>query len=312
MDVGPPPSMVCVSNITDWALEKISSGYAAGTMRAYANTLSCFQNFAADNGLPSRLPLTFNVLLEFIRFLDKKYSNSTINSMVSAISFYHKINNLEDPTKNFVIIRLLKSVGFKATKVALLPLTKSLLSQVIEVFNDLLPYYDYYLMSAIFILGYQGAFRLGELVKSNDLKHTIMLENISFIQKGDSMHLVVKMMSFKHSVEPTSLVICEQANVLCSVRAVKNFLVLRGSTKGPLFLDCRGNPVTRDQVVSVLKTSIEKLGLDPNLFNGHSLRIGRTTDLAKDGFSALRIKQVGRWKSNAFHKYIRDSSVPPS
>ena len=93
---------------------------------------------------------------------------------------------------------------------------------------------------------------------------------------------------------------------------MKNFLVLRGSTKGPLFLDCRGNPVTRDQVVSVLKTSIEKLGLDPNLFNGHSLRIGRTTDLAKDGFSALRIKQVGRWKSNAFHKYIRDSSVPPS
>lgn len=40
-------------------------------------------------------------------------------------------------------------------------------------------------------------------------------------------------------------------------------------------------------------------------FRPHSFRIGRATDLAKQGVSESEIKALGRWESRAFQNYIR-------
>ena len=53
------------------------------------------------------------------------------------------------------------------------------------------------------------------------------------------------------------------------------------------------------------KKSIKKLNLDCRLYNTHSFRIGRCSDLLKMGVPIEKIKLMGRWKSNAVFKYVR-------
>ena len=55
----------------------------------------------------------------------------------------------------------------------------------------------------------------------------------------------------------------------------------------------------------VLKRAIKAIGLDPNLYSIHSMRLGRGTDLEKQGISIPLIKKIGRWKSNAVYKYLK-------
>ena len=73
----------------------------------------------------------------------------------------------------------------------------------------------------------------------------------------------------------------------------------------PLFIFRDGSPVRPQHARSVLKMALKNLQLDPSLYNTHSFRIGRATDLFKKGFSLEQIKQYGRWKSNAIYKYLR-------
>ncbi len=46
-----------------------------------------------------------------------------------------------------------------------------------------------------------------------------------------------------------------------------------------------------------------------NLFHTHSFRIGRATSWAQLGFTNEQILNMGRWRSDAYKKYIRPSMV---
>ena len=54
---------------------------------------------------------------------------------------------------------------------------------------------------------------------------------------------------------------------------------------------------------------IKFCGLNPARYKGHSFRIGAASHAADRGLSDAQIRVLGRWKSNAFHRYIRIPSV---
>ncbi|KAK6173009.1 hypothetical protein SNE40_016550 [Patella caerulea] len=54
-----------------------------------------------------------------------------------------------------------------------------------------------------------------------------------------------------------------------------------------------------------LQYSLKWAGLDSNRYKGHSFRIGGATTALMMGINERTIQQLGRWKSNAFQKYIR-------
>ena len=56
----------------------------------------------------------------------------------------------------------------------------------------------------------------------------------------------------------------------------------------------------------VLCKTLTNLNLNPKLYSVHSLRIGRTMDLFQYGYTVDQIKKIGRWKSNAVFRYIRN------
>ena len=87
------------------------------------------------------------------------------------------------------------------------------------------------------------------------------------------------------------------------------FLAYRGSSNGPLFIHSSKSPFSRAFIASRLQADLSALGYNPKDFNTHCFRIGRATDLAASGFSSNQIAILGRWRSNAFQKYIRPSFV---
>ena len=73
----------------------------------------------------------------------------------------------------------------------------------------------------------------------------------------------------------------------------------------PFFVLQDGSPLEATQVRNVLRKLIKLLNLNEKLYDTHLLRIGRSSDLFKQGFSIDTIKKLGCWKSNAVYTYIK-------
>ena len=74
----------------------------------------------------------------------------------------------------------------------------------------------------------------------------------------------------------------------CPFTILSDYLAVRPDAKGDdeqFFVFSDGTPVKPEHMRSLLKTCLEKLDLDPSLYNLHSLRIGRCQDMLKLGLS---------------------------
>ncbi len=59
--------------------------------------------------------------------------------------------------------------------------------------------------------------------------------------------------------------------------------VVRGKSEGPLFRFRDRKPLTRQKLVTAVKNALEKAGVDPGQYSGHSFRIGAATTAAARG-----------------------------
>ena len=90
---------------------------------------------------------------------------------------------------------------------------------------------------------------------------------------------------------------------VCPIRALGNFLALRGSSEGPLFTFSDGRPLTRQQLSSTVQSILHLAGYTGS-YSGHSFRIGAATTAAARGVPDHLIKTLGRWSSDAYQIYI--------
>ena len=90
---------------------------------------------------------------------------------------------------------------------------------------------------------------------------------------------------------------------------INNYISTRGcelnSENEQFFVLSDGSPLMPVMARNLLKKLIANLGLDDRLYNFHSFRIGRSSDLIKFGYSVEKVKRICRWHSNAVYKYIR-------
>lgn len=92
---------------------------------------------------------------------------------------------------------------------------------------------------------------------------------------------------------------------VCPVGALLKYLSVRPAGKGPLFVGEDRTPLSRSYYVSHLKMALRRAGIDDSQYSGHSLRIGAATTAAAVGIPDHVIKMLGRWRSEAYHLYIR-------
>ena len=93
----------------------------------------------------------------------------------------------------------------------------------------------------------------------------------------------------------------------CPFRLLRQYIQLRGSFVSemePLFTFQHNCPIQPMHIRKFLRTAIGRLGINASVYDFHSLRVGRTCDLIKMGYSVDEVKQMGWWKSNAVYHYI--------
>ena len=87
---------------------------------------------------------------------------------------------------------------------------------------------------------------------------------------------------------------------VCPVRAMRSYLRLPRSRGGPLFTFNDGRFLTRAHVARVLQVYFRV-----PLLSTHSFRIGGASALANAGVPMVIIQQLGRWRGDAFYRYLR-------
>ena len=165
--------------------------------------------------------------------------------------------------------------------------------------------YDQKLSHAALTLMYYACMRVGEAVKSVDVEHAVKFNNVR-INKNPTLSATIYLVSFKHSKKPKELVLYPSPDQpVCPIATLQEYLNVRVHGSDTLFNDIAGNTATRQFIADKLKHLVARAGLDPTRYNTHSIRIGRTTDMAKAGVPEAIIRETGRWDSEAFKKYIR-------
>ena len=173
---------------------------------------------------------------------------------------------------------------------------------------------------AFFSLAHYGMFRVGELAQGT---HTLRAKDVHVATNTKKRKMKMILYSSKthgKNNRPQSVKI--EGNVhltaeknskktcYCPYACLSEFLVLRGDyleLDDQLFVFSDGNtPVKPRHVRKVLKEILKSMGLDNTLYDMHSFRIGRATDMFKFGYPVETIKKWGRWTSNAVYKYLRD------
>ena len=92
---------------------------------------------------------------------------------------------------------------------------------------------------------------------------------------------------------------------ICPISAMLAYLAIRGLGPGPLFRFASGKPLTRDRLVTEIRSALSAAGHQEQLYAGHSFRVGAATTAAKQGISDSAIQTLGRWKSAAYLAYVR-------
>ena len=273
------------------------------TQDSYRRAWQHFHSFLQTKGFVFTFPIPLHVLANFIAFLfEQEYAPGTIVSMISALSFVHKLLMAFDPTDTFVIKKMLQ--GCKKLKCQFdtrLPITLSILVKILNQAKFLFSgAFAQARFKAMCTLAFHALLRIGEMTAS----HNNLSRNCVHMDSG---FLILQFLKFKHSAgsNSTHTVKASPGAAHCPVAAMNEYLVLRGDIPGPLFLSVNGSPVFRKTFANELKLALRMAGLHNQRYTSHSFLIGGASHLASLGFSELQIRQAGRWSSSAYLSYLR-------
>ena len=249
--------------------------------------------------------MSVDVMADYLAALfEKGSSSSTMLSHASAIAYGHKIRGFGDPTNDFRIRQMLN--GAKKIR-AFADTRKALTLQDIQTFcNKLyglgLRQVERLAFRAIFLLGFFGLLRPGELVKGEASQHTLLLSDLTFSEG----RLTIRIRSSKTSHTPQTLALEARPELsFCPIQAIRDFLRVRPKGCAQLFVDADLSPISTARLTGVLKSVAQRSGMSTCGISGHCLRIGGASHGALRGMTELQLAEAGRWRSHAVRRYVR-------
>ena len=291
-----------ISSLVDQASGVIYNALAKSTFESYTRTWAAFLEFLDCKGLDVSVKKlnASHVMIYLMSLVNKGLASSTIISRMSALNFVFKLLKLPEPSMDFWIKEFL--IGLKKmnpqadTRIAI---TLQVLEQMIKSLDNLdLSSYDKKMFKAMFTLMFHGFLRPGEVTgKINNL----MFQHCDLHKKL----LFLTFFKFKHHKGPPYSIKVERTKTVdCPVRAMHEYLAVRGSKKGPLFCFKKRKIVSYSRLSNLLKKCVSILNIKGKC-TPHCFRIGAATWAASQGASDQEIKRIGRWSNDSFLKYVR-------
>lgn len=248
---------------------------------------------------------------------NKGNTYSTICGKLCAIRWYHRSTAGYDPGVNAshaILLRGIRRFTNPVTKQQ--PLTAQMLRVIFEDLDLSIPRNQ--LLWGGLLLGYFFLLRRSEYLFIGNKVHSyiLRLSAIQFTDRdcrpttprkavmvGITLHGAKNNQYGREEVRYHHL---SGDKLLCPVRAAR--WIRRGAsafktTEGAPALAMSQGGITADNVATTIRRAAVKMGLDPNRFSTHSVRIGGATALLNAGTDRLLIKLMGRWLSNAFEAY---------
>ena len=271
-----------------------------------------FNAFRNNYFLPKHWPVPERQLHLYITYLFQTgYAPSTAAWHVSAISFEHKIRSIPDTTSAYSVSKMLE--GFKRIRSnpdSRMPIMYDNLIAICKVLDQVCTSnYEATLFRAAYTLAFFGLFRVSELVLTSPCypDQPLQITDVIFQHRTGQDFLRVCLRKCKTSQTRKSFIDVPMIGSVpeCPVFNMKAYLKLRPTNSRYLFCHCNGKPMTRYQFGSVLSKAMQAINLPTANFKTHSFRIGAASWLASKGVKHQVIKQMGRWQSASFLKYIR-------
>ena len=247
--------------------------------------------------------------------VDTGRQSATIKSYISAIKCILKDDDYKWDENRVLLESITRACKLVNDRVKTrLPISEKLLELMLFELNRIYDQQPYLriMFQTILAMGYHGLLRIGELVSCGT--HTILAKDVH-VAKNKNKILIVLYSSKTHGKESrpqkvkiTGKTEIRQGRFFCPFTLIKQYMDKRGSYEEdnePFFIFRDGSHIKGDIVRKMMAVVLKKLGLNPACYSVHSLRIGKSTEMLKNGFSIPEIKRAGRWTSGAVYKYLR-------
>jgi integrase len=290
----------CIPNeVSSAVLDYVRSSVADNTRRAYSSDIQRFLDWGGS------IPSAPEVIANYLAARAKSHSTATLSRWLSSISKAHTLRGVDSPCQNEYVRATYRGVkrthGVKQRQAT--PVLWVDVCAMVETLDGCKGIRD----RALLLVGFAGAFRRSELV-------ALTVEDVQFVKQG----VVVHLRSSKTDQERAGrkVAIPHARGNVCPVSALEEWLKFSGVSCGPIFrpVDRHGGigsrTLTAQSVALIVKQRAEAVGLDPELFSGHSLRSGLVTSAAQAGVSSWKIRQQTGHASDAMlARYIRDAQM---
>jgi integrase len=281
---------------------------AENTIKGYYFDWRLFCDFAGSLKLQA-MPAEPRTVALFVAWMveERGLKTTTAARRIAVVARMHKLAGFESPVTPEVRKILRGAKRSRKEKVRqVLPLSLEQLRAIARALPDTaIGARD----RAIILLGFGSALRAASLA-------ALQLEDIEVCERG----LIVSVVREKNNQEgePRFLGVPYGKNAeTCPIAALNVWLAHRGREPGPLFtrLDNRKTsdklrPLEPERICQIVQAALRRIGVDPRLYGGHSLRAGFCTAAAEAGASERQIaNQTGHKDLTVLRRYFRHRDV---
>ena len=217
--------------------------------------------------------------------------------------------NLSDPTKNYILSKLVAGTSRVRPSFDIrLPITLKIIDNLINALSHTAAnFYEMTLFKAMYLFAFYTFARIGEITMNKNADNILQFNDIELYNGPNGSTIKVTFRKFKHNTSglPHVIEFSKGYSKHNPVTAMNNYLSLRGTQSGSLFCMPSGRAVKRHAFDVQLHKTLSFCHLDSSRYKGHSFRIGAASFRSEQGDTDTQIRSLGRWKSNAFLKYLR-------
>ena len=300
------------------AEDLVKAGVRSSTQKTYSSGEKRYIQFCAMYSRDT-VPCSEDTALLFIAYLHRQgLSASSIRVYMAAVRSMHINAGHGNPLEQFMRVhKALRALDINA------PPPKQKLPITLDILERILPNMDSsgYSKSlwAAMTLAFFGCLRASELTVSSSSQFNPVKDITNADVKVYFDHikpyvtvLVKRSKTDKFNKGFHVMSGCSNHKVCCYC-AIVDFIAWKTRHVGYLpnepFFNADGVPLSKDTFTKQTRLHIAMIGLDPSAYSGHSYRSGSATSAAMAGLSDWEIKLLGRWSSDAYHRYIR---APPT
>lgn len=320
--------------LTELLIRSANNSLSSSTWANYTTVRRHLVRCQKAEGVRFSFPMKTEQILVFIGFLleARKVSGKSVGKYLSALRTLHLVEGFPEPMlRPAIVCAVLKGREHYDEEIRRLNPSKPRLPVTLDVLRLLkltltlsdLPEKKIALIWAVAIIGFNGAFRIGELLAKESRKidplNTLLRGDIYLTTKSVKTEqnnwrkvecICVRLKSSKESRVETRGIIVEvfsNGSDFCPVKSYRRYMGLTrgGKQTSAAFRLPSGLAYCHKE----FNKDLEKL-LSPYLGNygkisGHSFRSGIATLMAQSGYTDDAIQAMGRWSSQSFKLYIK-------